>query len=266
MAECTCCNTKGNLPYLLSFLTAADVRDTTTPCAARAFALDSPRAGGRDGGRPAAPRSGDQRVVSDLSGAPPRGRSSRSESGIWQAFVTANWDLAGSRGAVRRLHPEARRARTAPARPGRASSRAARFRIRPEALAKSSDNFEKRLQVDVSDDKKWHALGDPELKCYMPGVPRATYMPFPFQIVQGIESDDPDRVRVHERHAHRPHGLEAGGADRCVDGMVARPVGRRHARRRRHGPARGRGSIAPATFTATSCTSSSATRRRARTT
>ncbi len=26
---------------------------------------------------------------------------------------------------------------------------------------------------------------DPEAKCYLPGVPRATYMPFPFQIIQG---------------------------------------------------------------------------------
>src|SRR6187399_3059131 len=26
---------------------------------------------------------------------------------------------------------------------------------------------------------------DPEAKCYMPGIPRANYMPFPFQIVQG---------------------------------------------------------------------------------
>lgn len=26
---------------------------------------------------------------------------------------------------------------------------------------------------------------DPAIKCYMPGIPRATYMPFPFQIVQG---------------------------------------------------------------------------------
>ena len=25
---------------------------------------------------------------------------------------------------------------------------------------------------------------DPEIKCYMPGIPRATYMPFPFQIFQ----------------------------------------------------------------------------------
>src|ERR1700719_4100408 len=53
------------------------------------------------------------------------------------------------------------------------------------ALKKKKENFEKRGKVDVSSDKKWHDLGDPELKCYMPGVPRAAYMPFPFQIVQG---------------------------------------------------------------------------------
>jgi len=28
---------------------------------------------------------------------------------------------------------------------------------------------------------------DPEVKCYMPGIPRATYMPYPFQIVQTEE-------------------------------------------------------------------------------
>ena len=27
---------------------------------------------------------------------------------------------------------------------------------------------------------------DPELACYMPGVPRAMYLPYPFQIVQGV--------------------------------------------------------------------------------
>jgi len=56
---------------------------------------------------------------------------------------------------------------------------------KPDALAKKKTNFENRLKVDVSSDKTWHELGDPEMKCYMPGVPRATYMPFPFQIVQG---------------------------------------------------------------------------------
>jgi hypothetical protein len=36
------------------------------------------------------------------------------------------------------------------------------------------------LQANRAD---WMKL-DPEVKCYMPGIPRATYQPFPFQIVQ----------------------------------------------------------------------------------
>jgi hypothetical protein len=43
---------------------------------------------------------------------------------------------------------------------------------KPEALAKQKENFANRLKLD------------PEVKCYMPGLPRATYMPYPFQIVQ----------------------------------------------------------------------------------
>jgi hypothetical protein len=35
---------------------------------------------------------------------------------------------------------------------------------------------------------------DPEAKCYMPGIPRATYMPYPFRIVQG----DSDILFVYE--------------------------------------------------------------------
>ena len=43
---------------------------------------------------------------------------------------------------------------------------------KPEAFAKKKENLAKRLKLD------------PEVKCYLPGVPRATYMPYPFQIVQ----------------------------------------------------------------------------------
>jgi hypothetical protein len=43
---------------------------------------------------------------------------------------------------------------------------------RPEALAKRNDNFKKREDLD------------PVGKCYMSGVPRFAYMPFPFQIFQ----------------------------------------------------------------------------------
>src|SRR5215471_17476072 len=42
----------------------------------------------------------------------------------------------------------------------------------PEALAKKKENQEKWLERD------------PEIKCYLPGVPRANYMPQPFQILQ----------------------------------------------------------------------------------
>src|SRR2546426_620912 len=43
---------------------------------------------------------------------------------------------------------------------------------RPEARAKQQENFKNR------------AARDPMNKCYMPGVPRVTYLPFPFQILQ----------------------------------------------------------------------------------
>jgi hypothetical protein len=42
----------------------------------------------------------------------------------------------------------------------------------PAALAQKKQNFEKR------------ATADPEVRCYLPGVPRVTYTPFPFRILQ----------------------------------------------------------------------------------
>jgi hypothetical protein len=38
-----------------------------------------------------------------------------------------------------------------------------------------------------SNDPSRFDTGDPELQCYRPGVPRANYMPFPFQIFQNRE-------------------------------------------------------------------------------
>jgi hypothetical protein len=40
----------------------------------------------------------------------------------------------------------------------------------PEAAAKKQQNFQNR------------ATADPNNKCFLPGVPRSNYMPFPFQI------------------------------------------------------------------------------------
>ena len=104
-------------------------------------------------------------------------------NGIWQALVTANWDLQDHE-AQPGPHPELTGAYGAgPA--GQSIVEGEEIPYKPEALAKKKGNFENRLKADVSNDKTWHDLGDPEMKCYMPGVPRATYMPFPFQIVQG---------------------------------------------------------------------------------
>jgi hypothetical protein len=47
---------------------------------------------------------------------------------------------------------------------------------KPEALAKRKQN-----------QRDWLNL-DPEIKCYLPGVPRATYMPYPFQILQSASA------------------------------------------------------------------------------
>jgi hypothetical protein len=104
-------------------------------------------------------------------------------NGIWQAFVTANWDLQ-DHAAQPGPHPELSGAYGAgPA--GQSIVEGGEIPYRADALARKKANFENRLKVDLSNDKTWHDLGDPEMKCYMPGVPRATYMPFPFQIVQG---------------------------------------------------------------------------------
>ena len=56
---------------------------------------------------------------------------------------------------------------------------------KPEALATKKKNQEDWINRD------------PEIKCYMPGVPRANYMPFPFQIVQG-ENDQYGTLRQIE--------------------------------------------------------------------
>ena len=90
-------------------------------------------------------------------------------NGIWQALNTANWDIqehAARPGPVVALGA----AGAVPA--GMGVVEGDEIPYLPAAAAKKKENFENRLTAD------------PEIKCYMPGVPRATYMPYPFQIVQ----------------------------------------------------------------------------------
>jgi len=94
-------------------------------------------------------------------------------NGIWQAMNEANWDIrphAASQGPVFSLGA----AYSAPA--GLGVVEGGDIPYKPEAAAKQKENFTNRLKLD------------PEIKCYMGGVPRSTYMPYPFQIVQGTDT------------------------------------------------------------------------------
>lgn len=87
-------------------------------------------------------------------------------SGVWQALTSANWGI------------EMRGASAGPAEygavlatpPGHGIVDDGEIPYLPDAAAQQERNYENR----------W--TEDPEVKCYMPGVPRANYMPYPFQI------------------------------------------------------------------------------------
>ncbi|MGD0436921.1 MAG: hypothetical protein ABSB86_10680 [Bryobacteraceae bacterium] len=94
-------------------------------------------------------------------------------NGIWQALNTANWDIQEHSAAP---GPVAALGATDAIPPGLAVVEGGEIPYLPEAAKKQRENFANRL------------TGDPEIKCYLPGVPRATYMPQPFQIIQGAKS------------------------------------------------------------------------------
>jgi len=104
-------------------------------------------------------------------------------NGIWQALNEANYDLEahiaqpamalrpGPYGPVPAAAVVALGAVGAVP-PGMGVVEGGPIPYKPEALATRKKNQEDWLNLD------------PEIKCYLPGVPRATYMPYPFQIVQ----------------------------------------------------------------------------------
>jgi hypothetical protein len=101
-------------------------------------------------------------------------------SGIWQVLNTAAFDLQdhGARLGV-------------PA--GRGVVEGNEIPYQPWALKKKQENFANR------------ATADPEAKCYLPGVPRATYMPYPFHILQ-----TPAHIVVAYEYAHTVREIYMG--------------------------------------------------------
>jgi hypothetical protein len=90
-------------------------------------------------------------------------------SGVWQAMNTAHWNLEPHVSAypvVLELGAQF----AVP--PGLGVVEGGKIPYLPAALAERDKRFENRL------------TDDPEGKCYLGGVPRSTYMPYPFQILQ----------------------------------------------------------------------------------
>src|SRR5499433_3605248 len=94
-------------------------------------------------------------------------------NGIWQALNTADWDLQGH-GAAKGPAPLLGAVFAVP--PGLSVVEGDDIPYLPAAAAKKKQN-----------QTNWTTL-DPEVKCYLPGVPRATYLPYPFQIVQSPQN------------------------------------------------------------------------------
>src|SRR5687767_1832892 len=107
-------------------------------------------------------------------------------SGIWQAMNTAAWDL----------EPHIAQ-RDVPAGIGAIDGNQIPYTA--AALAKKKENYRNRATLD------------PDSKCFLPGVPRVMYMPFPFQIVQTptyigmlFEYDGLRHIRLNSEHPEGP--------------------------------------------------------------
>ena len=108
-------------------------------------------------------------------------------NGIWQALGTANYDLETH---VARPGPVVEMGALAAIPGGMGVVEGGKIPYKPEALLQKLENQANWLQRD------------PLVKCYLPGVPRATYIPYPFQIFQA-----PDTTLISYQFA---------GADRFV--------------------------------------------------
>lgn len=97
-------------------------------------------------------------------------------NGIWQALGTAHWDIEGH---AARPGPIVELGALGAIPAGLGIVDGGEIPYQPWAKEKQQENLENWLTED------------PAVKCFMPGVPRATYMPFPFQIVQ-----TPDHILV----------------------------------------------------------------------
>jgi hypothetical protein len=102
-------------------------------------------------------------------------------SGVWQALNNANWNLEGQEAkAIDEFAPKLGALFAVPA--GQSVVRGGAIPYLPRALEQRDRNRAGPLSEDT------------EAKCFRTGLPRQTYLPYPFEIVQG----DGDILFVYE--------------------------------------------------------------------
>ena len=129
-------------------------------------------------------------------------------NGIWQALGTAHWDLE-DHAARQGPAPLLGALGAIPA--GRSVVAGGTIPYQDWALAKRAENL-----------ANWVKL-DPAVKCYMPGIPRATYMPFPFQMVQTPEAI---LVAYEFTSSSRVIHLNRAGTEAELDSWMGYSLGR----------------------------------------
>ena len=102
-------------------------------------------------------------------------------NGIWQAVNSANWDIEPHAAGPSPFPSLSGAIGAMPA--GAGVVEGGKIPYQPWAAEKKKENFAKRLTRPTTTALN-DTTGDPEAKCYLPGVPRATYIGLPFQIIQ----------------------------------------------------------------------------------
>ena len=94
-------------------------------------------------------------------------------NGIWQAINSANWNLEDHAAMA---GPMYQMGAIGAVPPGQTVVEGGDIPYLPAAAEQRKKNLINKLTED------------PEVKCYLPGIPRANYMPYPFQIVQSPQN------------------------------------------------------------------------------
>jgi hypothetical protein len=122
-------------------------------------------------------------LFATLCGIPGWAQQAPDLSGVWQAVNAAAWDIEDHSGQLGTP-------------PGQGVVEGGEIPYQSWAAAKKKENFANRNTADQT-----------EANCFLPGVPRVTYMPYPFEIVQ-----TPQRIAISYEFAHALRTIPMDGS------------------------------------------------------